>query len=395
MKLVIQPSRPGFLWVAISVAGIIVSLGRNLGTVFDRSLVAIPGSMNEVEKSSSHSDQIKDRVDGRIAVFFNTYRPVGTDHRITARASRIIRSQLDMIRAQPLLSNSTVYYTRVGDYTSLPNDFEEYCSKAHHEDGTASRMNGTHGSTDTYKDTYKKLQCVEIASQAEGDEHITLQAMYDYCTQNGNDKVVYLHSKGTYTTSEGNDRLRTFLMKAILSDECLLLKSPDNVSLASARHDADREDEFRLNATAMGTDDVGRYRHHQCDACSGQFSLWPFSSYPGNMFVARCSYVRTLIPPTDFERKKRALVERLHNATVVHGRDITATVHRTSLSTLEPTAPNSSFIGHDDDNRSKRDAVAIEDSERGNYSGFNETVEFHFLKSHDYQFYRESWLGSK
>jgi hypothetical protein len=123
--------------------------------------------------------------------------------------------------------------------------------------------------------------CLEIVAQSEGDEVMTLQPLHEYCVKNPLDRVIYIHSKGTYTATVSNDVLRNVLMKAVTSEECVGMPAKN------------------------GT----------CNACSTQLTAMPFTSYPGNMWVAECAYVRKLIPPKDFEPAKQKIHKDLLNAT--------------------------------------------------------------------------------
>jgi hypothetical protein len=96
-------------------------------------------------------------------------------------------------------------------------------------------------------------------------EIVTLKALYDYCLHAPDDKkVIYLHSKGSFTDNKGNSKLRRFLTAGALSRECASI-SPD-----------------------------------MCDVCSSRFSPVPHPHTSGNMWLARCSYIKTLIDPMEF-----------------------------------------------------------------------------------------------
>ena len=94
----------------------------------------------------------------------------------------------------------------------------------------------------------------------EGDESQTLGLLCQHCVENPSDTVVYLHSKGSFHAKEENNRLRR------LSEECAHV--PD-----------------------------------QCNICSSRFSPLPYPHTSGNMWVAKCVYVRKLINPNEFQQK--------------------------------------------------------------------------------------------
>lgn len=98
---------------------------------------------------------------------------------------------------------------------------------------------------------------------AEGDEYLTLHALWKYCQSNNlhdDAKVVYLHSKGSFHPSQANNKLRSFLTHGALSSECANL--PDS-----------------------------------CNVCSSRMSPLPHPHTSGNMWLARCDYISKLIDP--------------------------------------------------------------------------------------------------
>ena len=103
-----------------------------------------------------------------------------------------------------------------------------------------------------------------------GDEKETLHLLWDYCNKNPASKVVYLHSKGSFHPNPDNEKFRRFLTRGALSEECL--------SLPAA-----------------------------CNVCASRASPIPHPHVPGNMFLARCNYIRKLIDPLLFEAKMRTV----------------------------------------------------------------------------------------
>lgn len=103
-----------------------------------------------------------------------------------------------------------------------------------------------------------------------GSEIATLDHLWQYCVSHSNSTVVYIHSKGTYHRTRANENLRHFLTRGALSDECAGL--PDT-----------------------------------CNVCSSRMSPLPHPHTPGNMWLARCSYIRRLIRPIHFSNKLDAI----------------------------------------------------------------------------------------
>ncbi|MGK3736736.1 MAG: hypothetical protein ACI8RD_013068 [Bacillariaceae sp.] len=103
-------------------------------------------------------------------------------------------------------------------------------------------------------------------------EHVTLKALYDYCRnpEHVHKKVVYMHSKGSFTATQQNGKLRRFLTSGVLSEECATM--PDT-----------------------------------CNMCSSRFSPVPHPHTSGNMWLARCDYIKKLIDPEKFENAMDSL----------------------------------------------------------------------------------------
>ncbi|GKY93231.1 hypothetical protein MPSEU_000290800 [Mayamaea pseudoterrestris] len=100
----------------------------------------------------------------------------------------------------------------------------------------------------------------------QGDEPLTLHSLWEYCTLQPNSKVVYLHAKGSFHPMPENEQLRRFLTAGALSEECLHL--PD-----------------------------------ACNVCSSRMSPFPHPHTPGNMWLAKCQYIRQLIDPLLFQAR--------------------------------------------------------------------------------------------
>jgi hypothetical protein len=107
-----------------------------------------------------------------------------------------------------------------------------------------------------------------LGHRVKGTEMTTLHSLWEFCTHNRQiEKVVYLHSKGSSRHSTQNEDLRKFLTAGALSKEC----------------------------ASVGPE--------MCNVCSSRFSPLPHPHTSGNMWLARCDYVRKLIDPFDFEER--------------------------------------------------------------------------------------------
>lgn len=206
------------------------------------------------------TDKTSLAVTPQIAIFFNTFSAENK----TQLAKDIIVSQLKEINTQPLLNGVPLFYSRIG---SLDWDWPE------------SECQGD----DPVNPNSSSRVCTQITSTPTGDESLTLQSLFEYCTNHHNSTVVYLHSKGSFNPSWQQNTLRQVLMKAITSDECLNMNNDANHSL--------------------------------CNTCSTRFLYFPFPVYTGNMWVAKCSYVSMLVPPNQFEFRKTELIKSIRNHT--------------------------------------------------------------------------------
>jgi len=118
--------------------------------------------------------------------------------------------------------------------------------------------------------------CKRLGAYKEGAENLTLQALYHHCLAHPSELVVYIHNKGSYTRTDSNDRLRRTLTKAVFSSQCVMMPHGSG-----------------------------------CDTCSARFTPFPLAASPGNMFVAECSYVNTLMAPNDFGKSKEKLMREV------------------------------------------------------------------------------------
>ncbi len=112
-----------------------------------------------------------------------------------------------------------------------------------------------------------------IRHDENGDETGTLGLLWDHCRERENlgGKVVYIHNKGSFNPKPKNDVLRRFMTRGALSEECSNMPTT-------------------------------------CNVCSSRMSPVPHAHTSGNMWVARCDYVKKLIDPLKFEEAMRTKV---------------------------------------------------------------------------------------
>jgi len=187
-------------------------------------------------------------------IFYNIYiNPESQDN-----AYRIIAEQLGQIATSFLGSNSgfqqpngesrtSIYYTTIGAKPDIGR-IASIC-----------------------KDN--NLACQHRKHYDTGFEEVTLQDLYEYCRDQVPEiddtvRVAYMHSKGSYNNLDGNinDIWRWHLTLALSHKHCW--HPPQST----------------------------------CNACGLDF--WPTWTlfFPGNMWTAKCSYVRKLVPPVDFRK---------------------------------------------------------------------------------------------
>eukprot|EP00428_Durinskia_dybowskii_P009447 CAMPEP_0170286678 /NCGR_PEP_ID=MMETSP0116_2-20130129/43392_1 /TAXON_ID=400756 /ORGANISM="Durinskia baltica, Strain CSIRO CS-38" /LENGTH=251 /DNA_ID=CAMNT_0010538087 /DNA_START=135 /DNA_END=887 /DNA_ORIENTATION=+ len=115
----------------------------------------------------------------------------------------------------------------------------------------------------------EQISCTHLAHFAQGHEEHTLGAMYEHCSAHPLDRVIYLHNKGSYHETIDNHHFRRHLTDAVMSNDCI--------------EHASSED---------------------CNVCGLLFNPFPEPGFPGNMFLAKCSYVRQLVHPAKFAAMK-------------------------------------------------------------------------------------------
>jgi hypothetical protein len=114
-----------------------------------------------------------------------------------------------------------------------------------------------------------------------GDEVNTLQALYEYCRNHPKELVTYIHDKGSFHHTQHNEQTRRTATKAAL--EC-------------------RTEMSKLH-------DLSPY-----NVCTGTLIILPQYLSKANMWSAKCSYVRNLVPPKDYG----SAMERMYNETLYH-----------------------------------------------------------------------------
>ena len=181
------------------------------------------------------------------AIFYNIFIPASSVGQ--ANALRIVREQVDQIKnsyAARRKVNVAVFYVTLGaDHVLTPSIMKRYCGL--------------------------KLDCHHVQHFATGSEMVTLEHMHDFCSrpEHEDSHITYLHNKGSFHYNEVNENWRPILTDAALSEMCLKTG----------------------------------FQQNSCNLCGLQFyTTWtPF--IPGNMFSAKCEYVKKLIKPQHFSER--------------------------------------------------------------------------------------------
>ena len=124
--------------------------------------------------------------------------------------------------------------------------------------------------------------CFQRQYLPNGDEVDTLQALYEHCQQNPRDIVTYIHDKGSYHNNPHNTKTRRMATKAAFDCRKALLL----------------DDQLAT----------------QFNVCAGHFLVLPQYLATANMWTAKCSYVRFLLPPKQYE----VTMQRMYNETIFH-----------------------------------------------------------------------------
>jgi hypothetical protein len=174
-------------------------------------------------------------------VFYNVFG--SSDLLLKEVSFQIVREQLEQLSTSYAMSagDALVYYYTIGEELE---DLEALCS-----------------------DHYN-MSCVHMEHHLTGNEKSTLSGLYEYCRKNEDQTVIYLHNKGSFHHFKYQDRWRRTMTAATTSELCL--NPPEN----------------------------------QCNVCGLVFQPLPGLHFPGNMWTAQCSYVKNLLSPLEFHKRK-------------------------------------------------------------------------------------------
>lgn len=203
--------------------------------------------------TSSHEMYVLAR-DAELVVFYNLYVPWGGGEG-ASNAIGVVKDQMGQVsdalrRLEGRVGyrqeeKGVVFYNIIGDGDAFPP----------YEMGDLCR--GLH----------PRLDCRRLRHYNNATESVTLNSLHEFChspdvKDTNQTRVAYLHSKGSYHDHGKQRPWRRALTDAALHPNCL--RPPDDA----------------------------------CNACGAQYyPVWGL--FPGNMWTAKCSYVRQLLPPVE------------------------------------------------------------------------------------------------
>jgi len=211
----------------------------------------VPKSIVEtvIEKFDRKDFQTKHLIpppDTTVILFYNLYIP--HEKEAVHHVIEVVNEQLGQVTdsLQKLKADkrgAVLYYNLIGNEVAFPEEkMQALCNELS-----------------------SKLTCKQIGYYTTASESVTLQDMYDYCQRDevANARVTYLHAKGSYHQTLVNTNWRRTLTDAVIHEDCLF--PPDD----------------------------------KCNVCGAQFYTRFATMFPGNMFTAKCSYVKKLLPPLE------------------------------------------------------------------------------------------------
>jgi hypothetical protein len=191
---------------------------------------------------------------GASAIFFNAFFVPDNEE----NGIRIVREQLDEIASSYITSlkyrQVPIYFNTFGSPVLNPAFLNQLCAT-------------------------RSLSCELLNHYQSASEEVTLQKLYDFCQDQDDEslRVAYVHNKGSLISVSHNDTNEAWsgqLTAAAMNEQCW--NPPDD----------------------------------RCNVCGLLF--WPIWStfFPGNIWTAKCSYVRKLLPPTGFDTRMGRLFNK-------------------------------------------------------------------------------------
>jgi hypothetical protein len=229
----------------------------------------LPSSVTNVVTSSSVSNGTptsQTSTPSSFAIFYHIFIP--EENAGILNALRIVKEQIQQIGESYAARSSqennqplSVFYTTVGNQAGLKKEWM----------------------VDLCKNQIQfPVECIHMQHYDHAFEEVTLKRLHQYCGIHPTHRAVYIHSKGSFTRNRPNEGWRKHMTKAVTDERCL---NPPNAS---------------------------------CNACGLIFFIMPAFMFRGNMWTAKCDYIKQLHTPGAVweERLEKVfnVAHELHNA---------------------------------------------------------------------------------
>ena len=160
-------------------------------------------------------------------------------------------------------------------------------------------------------DDFCRPHCTKALYKEEGNEVDTLQVLWEYCQSHEQEIVTYIHNKGSFHNNNFNDRIRQMATKAALDCRVELAKT------------------FPAHRS-------------QYNSCAARLTVLPQYLSSGNMWSAKCQYVKGLLPPQDYA----AAMQKMYDETLFNpDRSSQQQQQQQQQSCLKPIRFNENHLG--------------------------------------------------
>ena len=186
-------------------------------------------------------------------IFYNYFVPLNA----TKNALRIAKEQMKE-RSMSADPNNTLLYTLIGN----PNITNDWCLP-----------------------NCRMRDYFEV-----GDEIDTYHALWEYCQTHPDEIVTYTHDRGSFHNTKMNEKSRRFATKSAFECRKSMIEMVNDTRTIAYR--------------------IGK----ACNVCTGKFNFLPQFHSSGNMWTAKCSYIRNLLPPKTYS----ATMQSMYETTLLH-----------------------------------------------------------------------------
>ena len=221
-------------------------LRATTGTLPTRVPKAVIEALKQFNPNDFKRKKLTPPANTSVILFYNLFIPddaEGVKHAIQVITEQLGQVSSSLQKLEKKKRSAVLYYNLIGNERNFPHEkMQAICSKLN-----------------------PQLSCEQIGYYETASESVTLQDIYDFCQNEHavDSRITYIHSKGSYHQTEINTNWRRALTDSVVHPDCLF--PPDD----------------------------------QCNVCGAQFYTRFSTMYPGNMWTAKCSYVKKLLPPLE------------------------------------------------------------------------------------------------